>query len=141
MNSVQPKFTIKNIITLIKFILIDYYFVIYKKIYSFKNLKNRLKATNGDSPPSEYCSWVGRMVYRASKFVIGSTCLTRAMSAQYILAKRNYASVVQVGVSIDENKKMIAHAWLLSGDKVIVGDEEEQLEKFTLLTEFKENML
>lgn len=50
-----------------------------------------------------------------------SKCLVRALTAQRLLAEKGIESTMYLGVGYDENKKMIAHAWLRSGRMYVTG--------------------
>ena len=50
-----------------------------------------------------------------------SKCLVRALTAQRLLAERGITSTMYLGVGYDENKKIIAHAWLRSGRMYVTG--------------------
>ncbi len=51
-------------------------------------------------------------------------CFARALAARRILKKQNIPSTIYFGVAKDSNSKMIAHAWLRSGDIIVTGKEE-----------------
>jgi Transglutaminase-like superfamily len=51
-----------------------------------------------------------------------AVCLPQAMAAKAMLARRGCGSTLHLGATIvDTNGKVIAHAWLVSGDEVVVG--------------------
>jgi len=51
-------------------------------------------------------------------------CFARALAARRILKKQNIQTTIYFGVAKDSNSKMIAHAWLRSGDIIVTGKEE-----------------
>ena len=51
------------------------------------------------------------------------TCLTRAMAAQVLLGRLGEPTNLCLGVAKDEQGQLRAHAWLESGDEIIIGDE------------------
>lgn len=53
-----------------------------------------------------------------------SKCLVRALTAQIMLSTRKVSSTLYLGVARDEEKKLIAHAWLRSGENIITGAHE-----------------
>lgn len=55
-----------------------------------------------------------------STFTPNASCLTRALSAQILLANYNYPSNIKIGVSKNEGE-FEAHAWLESDEKIILG--------------------
>lgn len=50
-----------------------------------------------------------------------STCLSRSMAAMAMLARRKQDSTLYFGVGKNENNRLIAHAWLRTGNIFIVG--------------------
>jgi transglutaminase superfamily protein len=54
---------------------------------------------------------------------LASTCLTRALAVQVLLARSGDQSDLRIGVTRDSNGKFLAHAWLeKQGDILIGGD-------------------
>lgn len=60
---------------------------------------------------------------RASERLPG-TCLIRALALQRLLAEHGHASELRIGVARSESGLM-AHAWLASGDEILIGDGDE----------------
>lgn len=50
-----------------------------------------------------------------------SECLVRAFVASYYMKKKNIPGTVYMGVSRNEEKKMIAHAWVMCGQYSVTG--------------------
>lgn len=50
-----------------------------------------------------------------------AVCLPRAMAAKAMLARRGCGSAFHLGAKLDRNGKLIAHAWLVAGGKIVVG--------------------
>ena len=50
-----------------------------------------------------------------------AVCLPQAMTAKAMLASRGHGSSFHLGAGFDGQGKLIAHAWLTVGDKVVVG--------------------
>ncbi len=61
-------------------------------------------------------------------------CFARAITAKRILGKQNIPSTIYFGVAKDSYSKMIAHAWLRSGDIIVTGKEE--MGRFTTILFF-----
>jgi len=72
--------------------------------------------------PIEKLTWA---VMVMSSFTLRSTCLTRALTAQILLAGQNYPSNVKIGISKGE-EDFEAHAWLESNDKIVLGASETE---------------
>ena len=62
------------------------------------------------------------------------TCLARALALQRLLAQRGHASELRVGVA-KVGQDFSAHAWLVLGDRVLIGDED--LGQYTALASWK----
>jgi hypothetical protein len=65
--------------------------------------------------------WAVRAV---SRYVPGATCLTQALAAQTLLARSGHASHIEIGVRKDEQRRFLAHAWVVSGDQIVIGGAE-----------------
>ena len=61
-------------------------------------------------------------ISNAARLVPRATCVTQALAARILLARRGLASEVCYGVGRRQGR-IIAHAWLESGGRVIVGGE------------------
>jgi len=59
--------------------------------------------------------------------------LSRALAAQFVLKRKGFASTMCIGVAKTDGE-FLAHAWLTTGDQVVVGNENGELTKFKLLT-------
>lgn len=98
-------------------------------------IAKRVLRNNDNVPPaSPAFAWrVGQAINRASRFAPGATCLVRAMAGKFLLDRKSFASSICVGVARDAGSPLTAHAWLKSGDIVIVGDEKRELARYTPL--------
>lgn len=74
-------------------------------------------------------------VIAASRIVPFASCLTQAQSCQALLAAKGIASELCLGVREDASGTLRAHAWLLCGDRLLLGGEAEDLGRFQLLTQ------
>jgi len=57
-----------------------------------------------------------------------SSCLVKAMAAHRMLKRRHIAHKVHIGVGNNSGDSISAHAWLSSGDRIIIGD--KNLDRF-----------
>lgn len=74
-----------------------------------------------------------------SKYTIWeSMCLVKAIAASKMLEKRGIESTLYLGTSKDETGKMIAHAWLRTGQYYITGG--EGIEKFTVIGKYSKKI-
>ncbi|TIN97096.1 lasso peptide biosynthesis B2 protein [Mesorhizobium opportunistum] len=60
-------------------------------------------------------------VAAAARFVPRATCLTQALSGQYILARQGNASNIRIGVERGTGEQLKAHAWLISDNHIVLG--------------------
>ncbi|UDL92535.1 lasso peptide biosynthesis B2 protein [Mesorhizobium sp. PAMC28654] len=60
-------------------------------------------------------------VAAAARLVPRASCLTQALSGQYILARQGSASNIRIGIERDTGTQLKAHAWLMSGNHIVLG--------------------
>ena len=61
----------------------------------------------------------------ASRYVPMSTCLTQALAAQVLLARRGFPAHLHIGVAKKgAEARFEAHAWVESQGKVVIGGSE-----------------
>ncbi|WP_444665625.1 lasso peptide biosynthesis B2 protein [Cereibacter changlensis] len=60
-------------------------------------------------------------VRAAARLMPGATCLTQALSGQYLLARRGYVSTVRLSLPRAERSKLKPHAWLMAGETIALG--------------------
>jgi len=82
-------------------------------------------------PSDAMAQRVAFSVLFSSRMVPRASCLVQAMTAQWILNLRGYSSHIQIGVKENKYLKLEAHAWLLCGNRVIIGDNRESLADYT----------
>lgn len=61
----------------------------------------------------------------------GKTCLTQALAAQLLFARRGLPATLHIGAVKDEEGQFLAHAWMESEGQVVIGGHE--LERYTPL--------
>ena len=66
----------------------------------------------------------------AARLVPHASCLTQALSGQYILARQGNASKIRIGIERDTGTQLKAHAWLMSGNHIVLGG---SMDRFTHL--------
>ena len=83
---------------------------------------SRFTVVSGESHdiPLEKLTWAVAVM---SRYVPKATCLTRAITAQILLAGQNYTSNIKIGVSKTEGN-FEAHAWLEADNKIVLGESE-----------------
>jgi hypothetical protein len=106
-------------------------------LLSYRALRRWLpKAASGTAASETAARRIVWGVDRASRLVPGATCLVRAVAAQAILARAGYHSQVRIGVNSDERGNFIAHAWLIGGDRVLLGGAPHELDRYVPLADF-----
>jgi Transglutaminase-like superfamily len=63
-------------------------------------------------------------VARASRILPGTTCLVRAIALQHLLSINGHQSELRIGVG-KANDRFAAHAWLVHGGRILIGDGAE----------------
>jgi hypothetical protein len=60
-------------------------------------------------------------VTRASRVVPGATCLPQALAAKVLLERRGHPAYVHVGVMRADDARVLAHAWVESAGRILLG--------------------
>ncbi|MEH7302884.1 lasso peptide biosynthesis B2 protein [Neobacillus drentensis] len=75
---------------------------------------------------------ISSAIHLMSRFTLWeSQCLVKAIAAMKMLEKRRIESILYLGTTKDRNGKLIAHAWLRSGNYYLTGAEE--MNKFAVV--------
>jgi hypothetical protein len=74
-------------------------------------------------------------VQLASRYIPRASCLTQAVAAKILLHRAGYGAELHIGVGKDDNGRFQAHAWVESGDRVLIGG--CQLEQYAPLYTFE----
>ena len=61
---------------------------------------------------------------KTASHILGSSCLTNAISGQILLSRHNHPSKLRIGVFKDD--KFEAHAWLEVEGRVVLGETERE---------------
>lgn len=118
-------------LTLMAYLLTGYYRLCVL-CFPFEKLKKMLGIINEESTQSESINnykeakliqWVVNHVAHNSPW--DSKCLVQAWTAQRLLKNKNISSTLYLGVGKDDEGKMIAHAWLRSGQLYVTGGNGE----------------
>jgi len=83
-----------------------------------------------DRSSAERVTWAVEVAARHLPWV--GSCLTQALVAQVLLARRGHSALLRIGVVRGEEGKLEAHAWLESRGKVVIGG-SQLLERYTPL--------
>lgn len=105
------------------------------RLLPFRTLRRlvvRAAATRRRHVETSSADRIARIVEVASRHTPGvKTCLTQALAAQVLLARRGYPALLRIGVVKDERERFQAHAWVESNGKTIIGGYE--LDRYTTL--------
>jgi hypothetical protein len=74
-------------------------------------------------------------VRNAARVVPRASCLTQALAAQMLLARSGHRSTIRVGVATDDRGNLLAHAWLISDGRVVIGGRSRDLRRYTALAD------
>jgi hypothetical protein len=98
-----------------------------------REFTSKFSINTGNSTPSEL-AWSVRI---ASKVVYNATCLTQAISLQAMLSRSDLGSVLRIGTRLSNDRTVEAHAWVLIGDDVLIGDFNHDISSFTVLLDLE----
>lgn len=89
------------------------------------------------SPSPRHLARVSWAVTLASRYVPGATCLTQALAGHVLLGRSGIASTIRVGAKTTGDGRFAAHAWLISGDRVVLGGATEDVASFSPLVDLE----
>ena len=88
-------------------------------------------------PPTELATQVGWAVdVMSHRTPWESACLAQTMAGKFMLRRRGVSSLLYLGTKKDEFGEFVAHAWLQSGNKILLGGGGAQT--FVVLSTFGE---
>ncbi|MFC3801796.1 lasso peptide biosynthesis B2 protein [Cohnella sp. GCM10012308] len=88
-----------------------------------------------DHGKRESASRVSSAIRRAGRLTpLDTRCLVRAIAAMKMLKRRGIESTLYLGTAKDKDGRMIAHAWLRSGNLYVTGAKE--MRGFTVVGKF-----
>ncbi|CAN7199028.1 lasso peptide biosynthesis B2 protein [Mesorhizobium amorphae] len=91
-------------------------------LFSYNRLRRMV--TQLDAPHEASIGDLRRVAWgvaAAARLVPYASCLTQAISGQYILARQGNASKIRIGIERDTGTQLKAHAWLMSGNHIVLG--------------------
>lgn len=109
---------------IIKTLLLGYQIRLITWIYSFPKLQQKIQEMgkrDSGSVESDKLVWA---VQATSPYVLGSTCLTNALTGQVLLSRNGYPSTLRIGVM--NEAQFEAHAWLEMEGEVVLGVSEKE---------------
>lgn len=101
---------------------------------SFRNISQRIaRLEAGGEPTVDELRRVAWGVTAASRLVPFASCLTQALSGQYLLAREGKTSQVRIGIERCTGADMRAHAWLVSGPHIVLGGAAGSFDRYAHL--------
>lgn len=112
----------------INYLLIHWSVRLMLWILPFSTIQNRIKKITEIKEDAKYSKFpIEKIIWGvnvSSRYTIRSTCLTRALTGQILLARYHYSSSIKIGVANDEGE-FEAHAWLVHGDEIVLGESDK----------------
>ena len=88
---------------------------------------------SGHELPLEDVERVAWAVKKACKYIpMDATCLTQAMTGEYLLGRKGRNSVLRIGVAKGDEQMLEAHAWLEVDGDVVIGNNQDLTRYSTL---------
>lgn len=98
-------------------------FQILKKRFGIINEESTQIESKNNYKEAKLIQWVVKHVANNSPW--DSKCLVQAWTAQRLLRSKNISSTLYLGIGKDDEDKMVAHAWLRSGQLYVTGGDGE----------------
>jgi hypothetical protein len=73
-------------------------------------------------------------VTTAARYIPRATCLAQALAAQWVFAWFGHPTLLRIGVAKGNGKPLLAHAWLESEGRVIVGGQSLEENEYAVLS-------
>jgi hypothetical protein len=104
-------------------------------LFSYRTIRRWFELQGESLPATRSIGRLGWAVRSAARLVPGASCLTQALAAQFLLSRWGRPSHIRIGVAKDPSGKLLAHAWLISDSKVVVGGSASELGRYAVLTD------
>ncbi len=100
----------------------------------FRRLRGLLSTDAADHElPTEDVERIAWTVKKVCKYIpLDATCLTQAMTGEYMLGRRGRESNLRIGVAKSDEQKLDAHAWLEVDGNVVIGNNQD-LTRYAML--------
>nr|WP_315051102.1 lasso peptide biosynthesis B2 protein [uncultured Brevundimonas sp.] len=102
----------------------------------YRLVSRLLPEAKGDVAPGWVQARTRWAIGRTAGAALKATCLPQAMAAQTLLSLQGYSSWIRIGVRRSQDAGIQAHAWVITGDRVVVGD-DERLDSFSTLIDLR----
>jgi len=106
-------------------------------LFSYKSVMLRINKARSKPPiyasiPPLLVVWC---VKQASRIIPYASCLTQALTIKHYLARMGDDCTVKIGVRTELSGAFFAHAWVLYQGDLLWGGDEDDLARFSVLTE------
>lgn len=120
---VQEQVLLAEAACLVAVFRITLWFVPFSRTRSFVR-RIAADASSGRRNDMDRIAWA---VETAGRGIPASSCLANALAAHVLLSRSGHGSEIKVGVARDEDGRFVAHAWVESGGRVLVGGAEREM--------------
>jgi hypothetical protein len=105
-------------------------------LFSYRALRRFLRqAVVGAAASDDEARRIIWAVANSARLVPRASCLTQAFAAQFLLARAGYKSLMRVGVATDASDQFVAHVWLISEGRVVMGGSDLEIQRYAPLTD------
>ena len=105
--------------------------VSFKKLLQYFRKKEPKDVSSSRMPTIEQIVWA---VELTSQYVPGTTCLTKALTAQRLFIQYGYKTDLKIGVAKNGEQPFAAHAWVEMGGQPLLGELKDLDRYHELLT-------
>ena len=105
-------------------------------VMPYRTLARLLPQPGRRKPDGWVKTRTARAMRRAAQWPPRASCLPQALAGSVLLSLQGYACQVRIGVAPADGRAFRAHAWLLCGGDIIVGD-GENLSEFVTITDLR----
>ena len=134
--SIRDKVLLAKALCLVASIRLGLWLLPFRVLRAFLNSISRPAArTEGrEDAAMDQAIWA---VETSSRFLPKATCLTKALAARVLLTRLGYPAELRLGVTREESGRILAHAWIESGGRIVIGgnDSPHRFASFPPLSE------
>ena len=91
-------------------------------------------------PDWKIISEVVAFVRFCSRFIPHATCLTQALTARTVLRRLGQNCSLKIGVDKDQDRKFLAHAWIVIDGKIIIGNVRD-IRRYSIMSHNREQLV
>lgn len=106
----------------------------YKRLSKSITVDRSSPAPSTDAPSPIVLSWAVRQSARIVPF---ATCLTQALAVQYLLGRHGEEALIRIGVRTNDSGKMMAHAWVIFNETILIGGPQSNIDRYVVMTDLK----